>query len=297
MSAKDVLKTISENEVKFVDFRFTDSRGKEHHVSVPVSQIDENIFVDGKMFDGSSIDGWKGINESDMILMPDTSTAFMDPFCEEATLNISCDVIEPATMQGYERDPRSIAKRGEAYLKSTGIGDTAYFGPENEFFVFDSIAWNYDVGSAFYKIGSEEAAWSSGSQSEAGNMGHRPRVKGGYFPVPPVDSLQDLRSAMCLVLEDCGMVVEVHHHEVATAGQCEIGVGFGTLVKKADEVQKLKYVVHNVAHAYGKTATFMPKPLVGDNGSGMHVHMSLGKDGKNIFSGNCFFSKSFVLLC
>ena len=288
MSAKDVLKTISENEVKFVDFRFTDSRGKEHHVSVPVSQIEENTFVDGKMFDGSSIDGWKGINESDMILMPDTATAFMDPFCEEATLNISCDVIEPATMQGYERDPRSIAKRGEAYLKSTGIGDTAYFGPENEFFVFDSIAWNYDVGSAFYKINSEEAAWSSGLQTEAGNMGHRPRVKGGYFPVPPVDSLQDLRSAMCLVLEDCGMVVEVHHHEVATAGQCEIGVGFGTLVKKADEVQKLKYVVHNVAHAYGKTATFMPKPLVGDNGSGMHVHMSLGKEGKNIFSGNLY---------
>ncbi|HEX5635859.1 MAG TPA: glutamine synthetase beta-grasp domain-containing protein, partial [Gammaproteobacteria bacterium] len=288
MSAKDVLNQIKDKEVKFVDFRFTDSRGKEQHVSVPVSQINDNTFIDGKMFDGSSIEGWKGINESDMILMPDTSTAFMDPFCEEATLNISCDVIEPATMQGYERDPRSIAKRGEAYLKSTGIGDTAYFGPENEFFVFDSVAWNYDVGSAFYKIGSEEAAWSSGSQSEAGNMGHRPRVKGGYFPVPPVDSLQDLRSAMCLVLEDCGMEVEVHHHEVATAGQCEIGVGFGTLVKKADEVQKLKYVIHNVAHAYGKTATFMPKPLVGDNGSGMHVHQSLGKDGKNLFTGNLY---------
>ncbi len=288
MSAKDVLKMLKDSEAKFVDFRFTDPRGKEQHVSVPASTVEEDTFTEGKMFDGSSIEGWKGINESDMIMMPDPSTAVVDPFCEETTVNITCDIIEPATMQGYERDPRSIARRAEEYLKSTGIADVAYFGPENEFFVFDSVAWRNDMGESFYKIGSEEAEWSKGEQTETGNLGHRPGVKGGYFPVPPVDSLQDLRSAMCLVLEDMGMKVEVHHHEVATAGQCEIGVGFNTLVKKADEVQKLKYTIHNVAHAYGKTATFMPKPLVGDNGNGMHVHMSLGKDGKNLFTGDLY---------
>ena len=288
MSASDVLKIIKDNEVKFVDFRFTDPRGKEQHVSVPSHTVDEGTFEDGKMFDGSSIEGWKGINESDMIMMPDTSTAVMDPFCEEATMNISCDIIEPATMQGYERDPRSIAKRAEEYMKSTGIADTAYFGPENEFFVFDSVTWEDNMGSVGYKIGSEEASWSSGIQTETGNLGHRPGVKGGYFPVPPVDSLQDLRSAMCLVMEDMGVPTEVHHHEVATAGQCEIGTVFNTLVKKADEVQKTKYVIHNVAHAYGKTATFMPKPLVGDNGNGMHVHQSLAKGGENLFSGDLY---------
>ncbi|MDH5394297.1 MAG: type I glutamate--ammonia ligase [Gammaproteobacteria bacterium] len=286
MSFADVKKMVEDNDVKFVDFRFTDSHGKEQHVSAPASCIEESLFEDGRMFDGSSIQGWKHINESDMIMMPDPSTAVMDPFCEDATMNIRCTIVEPADMQGYSKDPRSLGQRAEEYLKSTGIADTALFGPENEFFVFDSVTWTDEMGEKGFKIGSEEAAWSTGLQSEAGNMGHRPGVKGGYFPVPPVDSLQDLRSAMCLALEDMGQTVEVHHHEVATAGQCEIGVGANTLVKKADEVQILKYVVHNVAHAYGKTATFMPKPIVGDNGNGMHVNMSLGKDGKNIFIGD-----------
>ena len=288
MTVNDVLQMIKDNEVKFVDFRFTDPRGKEQHVSVPSHTVNESTFEEGKMFDGSSIEGWKGINESDMIMMPDPSTTFMDPFCEEATMNISCDIIEPATMQGYERDPRSIAKRAEEYLKATGIADTAYFGPENEFFVFDSVTWENSMGSVSYKSGSEEAEWSKHIQTESGNLCHRPGVKGGYFPVPPVDSLQDLRSAMCLVMEDMGVETEVHHHEVATAGQCEIGTVFNTLVKKADEVQKTKYAIHNVAHAYGKTATFMPKPLVGDNGNGMHVHMSLAKDGTNLFTGDLY---------
>ncbi|HEX6549153.1 MAG TPA: glutamate--ammonia ligase [Gammaproteobacteria bacterium] len=287
-SGKDVIDLIAKEGVKFVDFRFTDTRGKEQHVSVPAHTIDEELFEDGKMFDGSSIAGWKGINESDMILMPDAATAVIDPFFEETTLNLRCDVIEPATMQGYGRDPRSLAKRAEAYLKSTGIADTAYFGPENEFFIFDDIRWGADISGCFYKIDSQEAGWNSERAYEDGNFGHRPGVKGGYFPVPPVDALQDIRSAMCLTLEDMGLKTEVHHHEVATAGQCEIGVNFGTLLKKADEVQVLKYVVMNVAHAYGKSATFMPKPLVGDNGSGMHVHQSLAKDGKNLFSGNLY---------
>jgi len=286
MSGQDVLKKIKDEEVKFVDFRFCDTRGKEQHVTVPAHTVDADVFESGKMFDGSSIAGWKGINESDMILMPDPSTAFMDPFFEDSTLVISCDVIEPATGQGYGRDPRSLAKRAEAYLKSTGIADTAFFGPENEFFVFDSIRWDSGMKGCFVEIDAENAAWNSGKVYEAGNIGHRPGVKGGYFPVPPVDALQDVRSAMCSTLESVGMSVEVHHHEVATAGQCEIGVKFGTLVAKADEVLKLKYVVQNVAHSYGKTATFMPKPIVGDNGSGMHVHQSLAKDGKNLFSGD-----------
>ncbi|MGH8456389.1 MAG: glutamate--ammonia ligase [Stenotrophobium sp.] len=286
MSGKDVLKTIEEKGVKFVDFRFCDTRGKEQHVSVPAHTVDEALFTDGKMFDGSSIAGWKGINESDMILLPDASTAFIDPFFEDPTLVLTCDVIEPSTMQGYGRDPRSLAKRAEAYLKSTGIADTAFFGPENEFFVFDSIRWDAGLKGCFVEIDAENAVWNSGKQYEAGNTGHRPGVKGGYFPVPPVDSLQDIRAAMCSTLEDVGMVCEVHHHEVATAGQCEIGVKFGTLVKKADDVLKLKYVVQNVAHSFGKTATFMPKPIVGDNGSGMHVHQSLAKGGKNLFTGD-----------
>lgn len=282
----DVLKLIKEKEIRFVDFRFTDSKGKEQHVTAPSHTVDEALFEDGKMFDGSSISGWKGINESDMILMPDASTAVIDPFFEEPTLNLRCDVVEPNTMQGYERDPRSLAKRAEAYLKSTGIADVAYFGPENEFFIFDDIRWGTEMSGSFYKIDSQEAGWNSERVYPDGNFGHRPGVKGGYFPVPPVDSLHDIRGTMCLVLEEMGMTTEVHHHEVATAGQCEIGVGFGSLVQKGDEVQMLKYVVQNVAHGYGKTATFMPKPIVGDNGSGMHVHMSLAKDGKNLFTGD-----------
>jgi len=286
MAGDSVLNLIKEREVKFVDFRFTDTKGKEQHVTVPASTVDEDIFVDGKMFDGSSIAGWKGINESDMILMPDPNTAVIDPFFDEITLNLRCDVVEPSTMQGYERDPRSLARRAENYLKSTGIADTAYFGPENEFFVFDDVRWGSTMQGSFCKIDSDEAGWNSEKVFQEGNIGHRPGTKGGYFPVPPVDSLQDLRSAMCLTLEEMGLKVEVHHHEVATAGQCEIGVGFDTLLKKADEVQILKYVIMNVAHTYGKTATFMPKPMVGDNGSGMHVHQSLAKGGVNLFSGD-----------
>ena len=285
MSASDVLNKINEYGVKFVDFRFTDTKGKEQHVTVPASTLEEDSFTEGKMFDGSSVAGWKGINESDMILMPDPDTAVLDPFTDEPTINITCNVVEPATGEGYERDPRSIAQRAEAYLKASGIADTAYFGPENEFFVFDDVKWSTEMGHCSYQIESEEAAWSSHKMYEDGNTGHRPGVKGGYFPVPPVDSLHDMRSAMCLAMEEMGLVVEVHHHEVATAGQCEIGVGFNTLVRKSDEVQVLKYCIHNVAHSYGKTATFMPKPLVGDNGNGMHVHMSLFKDGANLFAG------------
>ncbi len=286
MSGADVLKMIKDEKVKFVDFRFTDTLGKEQHVSVPASVIDKDIFEEGKMFDGSSIAGWKGINESDMILMPGADTAVMDPFMEEPTLILRCDIIEPNDMQGYERDPRTIAKRAEAYMQSTGIADAAYFGPEPEFFVFDDVRWGSDMSGSFCKVDSEEASWNSERVFEQGNIGHRPGIKGGYFPVPPVDSLQDLRSAMCLAMEEMGVKVEVHHHEVATAGQCEIGTAFNTLVTRADQNQILKYVVHNVAHSYGRTATFMPKPLVGDNGNGMHVHQSLAKGGKNLFSGD-----------
>jgi glutamine synthetase len=296
MSPAEVLNLIKVKGVKFVDLRLTDTRGKEQHVTVPSHQVDETFFEDGKMFDGSSIAGWKGISESDMILMPDCSTAVIDVFSEEPTLNIHCDTIEPSTMQGYERDPRSLAKRAEAYLKSTGIADSAYFGPENEFFVFDDVRWGVGMNGSFYKIESSEGAWQSGSEITDGNMGHRPGIKGGYFPVPPVDSMHDLRSAMCLALEEMGLVTEVHHHEVATAGQNEIGVKFGTLVRKADEVQILKYVVLNVAHSYGKTATFMPKPLVDDNGSGMHVHQSLAKGGKNLFTGDAYGGLSELAL-
>ncbi|WP_124949725.1 glutamate--ammonia ligase [Sulfuriferula thiophila] len=296
MAVADVMQMVKDNDVKFVDFRFTDTRGKEQHVTVPVKQFTNDKFTDGHAFDGSSIAGWKGIQASDMILMPDADSARMDPFMDESTLILTCDVIEPSDMKGYDRDPRSIAKRGEAYLKSTGIGDTAYFGPEPEFFIFDSVSWKTDMSGTSVKINSEEAAWSSDAVYEGGNMGHRPGIKGGYFPVPPVDSLHDIRSAMCLALEDMGVPVEVHHHEVATAGQCEIGTVFNTLVKRADQTQTLKYVVHNVAHAYGKTATFMPKPIVGDNGSGMHVHQSIWKDGKNLFAGNGYAGLSETAL-
>ena len=237
MSPNDVLQLIKDREVKFVDLRFTDTKGKEQHVSVPSHQFSMSQFESGHAFDGSSIAGWKGIQESDMILMPDATTAVLDPFFDDKTMIIRCDIIEPATGQGYERDPRSVAKRAEAYLKSSGLADTAYFGPEPEFFVFDDVRYAQEMRGGFYKIDSDEGYWSSAKKMEGGNSGHRPGIKGGYFPVPPVDSLQDLRSAMCNVLEQMGLPVEVHHHEVATGGQCEIGIGAGGLVKKADEVQ------------------------------------------------------------
>lgn len=282
-----LLDLIKSSNAKWVDFRFTDTRGKEQHISFPAHSVDEEVMEDGKMFDGSSIAGWKGIEASDMILRPDPDTAFLDPFFDAVTVVVTCDIIEPSTLQGYDRDPRSIARRAEEYLKSTGIGDTAYFGPEPEFFIFDDVKWSIDMSGVSHKITAEEAAWSTNNDYEWGNMGHRPRVKGAYFPVPPIDSSHDMRAVMCerieeIIGEGC---IEVHHHEVAPC-QSEIGVAFNTLVKKADEVQQLKYVVHNVAHQFGKTATFMPKPIVGDNGSGMHVHMSISKDGVNTFSGD-----------
>lgn len=282
-----LLDLIESSNAKWVDFRFTDTRGKEQHISFPAHSVDEEVMEDGKMFDGSSIAGWKGIEASDMILRPDPETAFVDPFFDAVTVVVTCDIIEPSTLQGYDRDPRSIARRAEEYLKSTGIGDTAYFGPEPEFFVFDDVKWSVDMSGVSHKITAEEAAWSTNETYEWGNMAHRPRVKGGYFPVPPIDSSHDMRSVMCERIEEIvgeGRV-EVHHHEVASC-QSEIGVAFNTMVRKADEVQQLKYVVHNVAHQFGKTATFMPKPIVGDNGSGMHVHMSISKDGVNTFSGD-----------
>src|SRR6186713_273608 len=296
MKAADVIKLIKDKEVKYADLRFTDTRGKEQHVTIPANLVDEDLFRDGKMFDGSSIAGWKGINESDMILALDPTTAVIDPFFESTTVNIRCDIIEPATMQGYERDPRSLGKRAEAYLKSTGIADGALFGPENEFFIFDSVRWTSGMNESSYHIDSGQGAWNSNTVYPNGNMGHRPGIKGGYFPVPPVDAFQDIRSAMCDALVEMGMKVEVHHHEVATGGQCEIGVGAGGLVRKADEVQILKYAIHNVAASYGKTATFMPKPLVGDNGNGMHVNQSLAKDGKNIFGGDKYGGLSEVAI-
>jgi len=285
MTAETVLKKIKDEEIQFVDLRFCDTKGKEQHVTLPVEAVDEDLFEEGKMFDGSSISGWKGINESDMILMPDVDTAVVDPFSEELTLNLRCDVLEPDTMQGYDRCPRSLAKRAEAFIQSSGVADEAFFGPEPEFFVFDDVRWHNDMNSCGYSVDADEGAWNSSRKTAEGNLAHRPGVKGGYFPVPPVDALHDIRGAMCLTLKAMGIPVEVHHHEVATAGQCEIGTRFNTLTKKADEVLTLKYVVHNVAHSYGKTATFMPKPLVNDNGSGMHVHQSLSKGGDNLFSG------------
>ncbi|MTB65528.1 glutamate--ammonia ligase [Providencia sp. wls1943] len=296
MSAKHVLSLIEEHNVRFIDLRFTDTKGKEQHITIPAHQVDEDFFEEGQMFDGSSIGGWKGINESDMVLMPDASTAMLDPFYADNTLIIRCDILEPGTMQGYDRDPRSISKRAEDFLRSSGIADMVLFGPEPEFFVFDDIRFGNSMHSSYYHIDDIEAAWNTGTKYEGGNKGHRPAVKGGYFPVPPVDSSQDLRSAMCTTMEEMGLVVEAHHHEVATAGQNEIATRFNTMTKKADETQIYKYVVHNVAHAYGKTATFMPKPLVGDNGSGMHCHMSLSKGGVNLFAGDKYGGLSEMAL-
>ncbi|GLX64107.1 MULTISPECIES: glutamate--ammonia ligase [Proteus] len=296
MSLEHVLSMIEEHKVRYIDLRFTDTRGKEQHLTIPAHQVNDDFFEEGKMFDGSSIGGWKGINESDMVLMPDATTAMLDPFFQDPTLIIRCDVLEPGTMQGYDRDPRSISKRAEDYLKSSGIADTVLFGPEPEFFLFDDIRFKNDISGASYAINDIEAAWNTNTKYEDGNKGHRPMIKGGYFPLPPVDSSQDIRSTMCNIMEEMGLVVEAHHHEVATAGQNEVATRFNTMTKKADETQIYKYVVQNVAHVFGKTATFMPKPLVGDNGSGMHCHMSLSKNGVNLFAGDKYGGLSEMAL-
>jgi glutamine synthetase len=291
-----ILDKIKEHNAKFVDLRFTNIVGKEQHITRPASTIDLEFIENGTTFDGSSFKGWQKIHISDLILMADMNTIKLDPFFRDNTLFIRCNVVDPKTMMGYERCPRSLAQRAEVYLQSTGIADTANFGPEPEFFIFDSVQWKTDISGSFYKIDSEEAHWNSGKKIEGGNIGHRPSIKGGYFPVPPVDSSQDIRSEICLILESLGIVVEVHHHEVATANQCEIGTRFNSLVQKADELQDSKYVIHNVAHNYGKTATFMPKPLVGDNGNGMHCHQSLFKDGMNLFAGDHYAGLSEIAL-
>ncbi|PJK07388.1 type I glutamate--ammonia ligase [Lysobacteraceae bacterium NML71-0210] len=296
MSFEHVEKLIAEHQVEFVDLRFADMCGVQHHVTFPVSIVDESLFEDGRMFDGSSIKGWRGIQNSDMVLLPDAASAFIDPFMADPTLVMICDILDPTTMQAYERDPRGVAKRAEAFLKASGIADTGFFGPEPEFFIFDSVRFGNDMGHVFFEVDSEEAAWNSKREYAHGNSGYRPMVKGGYFPVPPLDSLHDIRAEMCKELARVGMEVEVHHHEVATAGQCEIGVRFDTLTKKADDLLTLKYIIKNVAHRYGKTVTFMPKPLVGDNGSGMHVHMSLAKGGQNLFSGDGYGGLSQMAL-
>ena len=292
---KKVLELIKENDVKYVDFRFTDPKGKWQHTAQHVSTVDEDLLTDGIYFDGSSIAGWKSINESDMILKPDASTAVIDPFAAQTQLVIFCDIVEPATGQLYDRDPRSIAKRAEKHLIATGIGDTAFFGPEAEFFIFDDVRFQVEPNSVFYKVDAEDGAWASGKEFPEGNHGHRPAVKGGYFPVPPVDSGVDIRAEMLTVMGELGLPIEKHHHEVAPS-QHELGVKFGTLVQAADWMQLYKYAVHNVAHSYGKTATFMPKPIFGDNGSGMHVHQSIWKDGKPLFGGNAYADLSETAL-
>ncbi|MBM1172749.1 type I glutamate--ammonia ligase [Microvirga arabica] len=284
-TAKDVLKAIKENDVKYVDFRFTDPRGKWQHVTFDVDMVDEDMFADGIMFDGSSIAGWKAINESDMTLMPDPTTAQMDPFFAASTMSINCDILEPATGEPYNRDPRGIAKKAEAYLKSTGIADTVYVGPEAEFFIFDDVKFMADPYNTGFKLDSAELPINGDTPYEGGNLGHRIPTKGGYFPVPPLDSAQDMRGEMLAAMKAMGVTVEKHHHEVASA-QHELGTKFNTLVRTADEMQIYKYCIHNVAQSYGKTATFMPKPVYGDNGSGMHVHQSLWKGGKPLFAGN-----------
>lgn len=285
MDIQTFLSTIREKDIRYIDLRFTNTHGKSHSLSFPAQDIDEDFFEEGKMFDGSSLPGWKGISESDMILLPDASSAYIDPFSRFPTLVVTCDVIEPKTMQGYGRDPRSVAKRAEAYLQTTGIADTALLGPENEFFVFDEVKFTNQSHKSGFELVSEEGAWVSDATLENGNYGHRAGAQGGYASVQPTDLLLEMRTEMCEILEEVGLKVEVHHREVATA-QCEIGVRFNTLTPKADEVQRLKYVVQNVAHNYQKTATFMPKPIVGENGSGMHVHISLSKEGKNLFAGD-----------
>jgi len=292
---KKVLQMIKDNDVKYVDFRFTDPRGKWQHTAQHVKTVDESLLTDGIMFDGSSIAGWKGIQESDMSLVPDCASAVMDPFAAQPQLILFCDVFEPLTGQPYGRDPRSIIKKSDAYLKSTGIGDTVYFGPEAEFFVFDDVRYQVTMNAVSYEVDGEEGPWNSAKALAEGNSGHRPGVKGGYFPVPPVDSAVDLRAEMLTVMGDMGLDIEKHHHEVAT-NQHELGMKFGTMLTMADQMQIYKYVVQNVAHSYGKTATFMPKPIKGDNGSGMHCHQSIWKAGKPLFAGSGYADLSETAL-
>ena len=284
-SAADVLKAIKDNDIKYVDLRFTDVRGKWQHVTFDQSMVDEDMFSDGTMFDGSSIAGWKAINESDMTLMPDPTTAVMDPFFAAPTLSIVCDVLEPSTGEPYGRDPRGIARKGEAYAASSGIGDAVYFGPEAEFFVFDDVRYSTDPYNTGFVLDSSEFPSNSDTPYEGGNLGHRIRTKAGYFPVPPQDSAQDMRGEMLAAMASMGAKVEKHHHEVASS-QHELGLKFGPLTQMADHMQVYKYCIHQVAQSYGKTATFMPKPVFGDNGSGMHVHQSIWKKGKPLFAGD-----------
>jgi glutamine synthetase len=292
---KTVMKTLKEKEAKYVSFRFTDTRGKMQHMAYPVEAVDEDILAEGIMFDGSSIAGWRAINESDMTLKPDLSTATMDPFSAQATLILICDVLDPMTGEDYSRCPRGLAKRAEAYVKQSKIADTAYFGPEAEFFVFDDARFKVGMNESYVYLDDIEGPYNSGRVYEGGNMGHRAPIKGGYFPVPPIDQASDLRSEMLSTLQQMGVKVEKHHHEVAPS-QHELGIVYSPLVRCADNMQLYKYVVHNVAHAYGKTATFMPKPIKGDNGSGMHVHQSLWKGGKPLFAGNKYSDLSDMAL-
>lgn len=285
MSAQDLLNKIKEEDVAYVDIRFTDVRGKLQHVTVDVDLVDEDFLEEGFMFDGSSIAGWKSIENSDMKLMPDTTSAYVDPFYAEKTMCIHCSIVEPDTGESYERDPRGTAQKAEAYLKSSGIGDVAYMGPEAEFFVFDDVRFSNTINKVSYEVDAVDASWNTDTEYEMGNTGHRPGLKGGYFPVNPIDDAQDLRSEMLSTMKRLGMKVDKHHHEVASC-QHELGLIFDSLTKQADELQKYKYVIHNVAHAYGKSATFMPKPIYGDNGTGMHVNMSIWKDGKPLFAGD-----------
>ena len=295
MTADDVLKKIKDEDIRYVDLRFTDPRGTWQHVTFDRSMVDEDLFEDGTMFDGSSIAGWKAINESDMILMPDPSTAVMDPFFAQPTLMLTCDVLEPATGQPYSRDPRTTAKAAEAYLKSSGAGDTAYFGPEAEFFIFDDVRIATDQNHMGFAIDSTEGPYNMDRDYDGANLAHRPRAKGGYFPVPPVDSGQDIRTEMLSYMTEMGLRPEKHHHEVAPS-QHELGMKFSTLLKMADQMQMYKYVVHQVAHAFGKTATFMPKPVYNDNGSGMHVHQSIWKDEQPVFAGDRYADLSETCL-
>jgi len=294
-SASDVLKMVKENEIEWIDLRFTDPKGKWQHLTMVAGVIGEDELTDGLMFDGSSIEGWKAINESDMILKPDLDAVWIDPFSATPMLILVCDIVEPSTGELYARDPRSTAKRSEAYLQSLGIGDTVYVGPEAEFFMFDDVRFENSYSTSYYAIDDIELPGNSGKEYEAGNLGHRPRAKGGYFPVAPVDSAVDIRGEMVATMIEMGLPCDKHHHEVAAA-QHELGLTYGTLVQTADRMQIYKYVVHQVANAYGKTATFMPKPIKEDNGSGMHTHISIWEKGANTFAGNGYAGLSDACL-